>query len=98
MFMHADYRQLSDMFKDGLTDALIYADPPYEGTTGYKDKFDSAEFWDTCRKWANSGNTVLVSELQAPPDFSCIWEKPVTRTLNHNDRSTTTEKLFIYKG
>lgn len=98
VFMHADYRQLSDMFKDGLTDALIYADPPYEGTTGYKNKFNSAEFWDTCRKWANNGNTVLVSELQAPPDFSCIWEKPITRTLNHNDRSTTTEKLFIYKG
>ena len=98
VFMHADYRQLSDMFKDGLTDALIYADPPYEGTTGYADKFNSAEFWDTCRKWANNGNTVLVSELQAPPDFSCIWEKPVTRTLNHKDRSTTTEKLFIYKG
>lgn len=89
----ADYADISNFFP--LDDSVIYADPPYEGTTGYGNSFNSSEFWETCRKWAAAGNTVIVSEAKAPADFACIWEKPVIRTLNHNGRNTTTEKLFI---
>lgn len=88
-----DYTEIADTLP--LYDCVIYADPPYEGTTGYGNSFNSSEFWETCRKWAATGNTVIVSETKAPDDFTCIWEKPVTRTLNHNGRNTTTEKLFI---
>ena len=92
-----DYRGLNDAFKDGLHDTLIYADPPYNGTTGYGGKFDSTQMWQTLREWGEN-NTVLVSELCAPNDFRCIWQKPVTRTLNKNGRHTAVEKLFIYEG
>ena len=78
--------------------AVIYADPPYDGVTGYAGLFNSTQFWETCRAWAANGNTVLVSELTAPTDFTCIWESPVTRTLRHDGRSKAIEKLFIYKG
>ncbi len=98
VFTCIDYKNLDSIFEKGLTNALIYADPPYTGTTGYGKDFNHAEFWETCRQWANKDNTVIVSELSAPADFVCIWEKPVTRTLNHNGRNTATEKLFMYKG
>jgi hypothetical protein len=38
---------------------------------------------------------VLVSELQAPDDFECIWEHSVSRSIKANDKGTATEKLFI---
>jgi formyltetrahydrofolate hydrolase len=33
--------------------SLIYCDPPYEGTTAYKDGFDHNVFWQWCRDKAN---------------------------------------------
>lgn len=77
---------------------VIYADPPYDGTTGYgSEDFDSAAFWEYAREI--SGNHLMfISEQYAPEDFTAIWERPVTRTL-HKDKSnllTATEKLFIH--
>lgn len=95
LFQCGDYKDLDSLFPYPVKNAVIYADPPYDGTTGYKHKFNSTEFWDECRRWAANGNTVIVSEITAPKDFTCIWEKPVVRTLNHSDRTTVTEKLFI---
>lgn len=69
--------------------AVIYADPPYNNTTGYSgDRFDSAEFWVAMRLLADTGHTVFVSEQEAPPD--------ITRTLDRNkgNQFTVTEKLF----
>lgn len=38
-------------YKDTLVSgAVIYCDPPYEGTTGYKDDFKHIEYWDWVRK------------------------------------------------
>lgn len=66
--------------------AVIYADPPYNNTTGYSgERFDSSEFWRAMRLLADTGHTVFVSEQEAPPGIECIWEKPFTRTL---DRET----------
>ena len=79
--------------------AVVYADPPYEGTTGYTgEKFDNDEFWDYARLIAETGHTIFVSEQQAPPGWRCVWEKPFTRTLDKNRRFTVTEKLFTYGG
>ncbi len=89
-FYCCDYSELKPK------DALIYCDPPYQNTTGYKDKFDHQQYWDWCRKMSKN-NIVLCSEYSAPNDFECIWSKEVTTTLDKNSRSKATEKLFILK-
>lgn len=53
--------------------SVIYCDPPYSGTAEYKDKFDSAKFWDWVRKKVAEGHKVFISEYSAPDDFECIW-------------------------
>lgn len=91
-FVCGDYRHLCIP-----QNSVIYADPPYNNTTGYAgDRFDTAEFWIAMRLLADLGHTVFVSEQEAPPDIQCIWEKPFTRTLDRNkgNQFTVTEKLF----
>jgi len=76
---------------------LIYCDPPYEGTTEYKDKFDSLSFWNVMRKWSLD-NTVVISELKAPPDFRCVLSIDSRTSIRNasNISELTTEKLFMY--
>lgn len=76
--------------------ALIYCDPPYQGTTRYKDEFDHEEYWAWVRKMSEK-NIVLCSEYSAPPDFECVWSKELTTTLDKNSRSKAVEKLFVCK-
>ena len=89
-----DYRDLA--IPQG---AVIYADPPYNNTTGYGGgKFDTEEFWMYMRLLAETGHTVFISVLEAPKDFVCVWEKVFTRTLDRNKQNQfkVTEKLFTY--
>lgn len=79
-----------------VKDTLIYCDPPYEGTTKYKDDFNHKRYWDWVRKMSES-NIVLCSEYNAPEDFECVWEKELTTTLDKASRSKAVEKLFKYK-
>lgn len=93
-FICKDYRDVE--LPDGC---VVYADPPYEGTTGYGNKkFNSEEFWDYMQQISNN-HLVFISEQKAPDDFICIWERPFTRTLdvNKNNQFKVTEKLFIHK-
>lgn len=70
-FVCGDYRRLCIP-----PNSVIYADPPYNNTTGYTgDKFDTTEFWIAMRLLADLGHTVFVSEQEAPPDIQCIWER-----------------------
>lgn len=87
-FDTADYREIQ------IKDTLIYCDPPYQGTTGYKDSFDHEEYWNWVRKMSKD-NIVLCSEYTAPADFKCIWQKEVTTTLDKSSRSKAVEKLFV---
>ena len=73
--------------------SIIYCDPPYNGTTKYKDSFDSDAFWQWCRDKAKEGHTVYVSEYNAPEDFKCIWEKQINSNVGGTSK-TATEKLF----
>ncbi|MCK9331171.1 MAG: DNA adenine methylase [Candidatus Cloacimonetes bacterium] len=79
--------------------SLIYCDPPYEGTTKYKDRFDHADFWQWCRDKAKEGHTVFISGYNAPDDFECIWQKEIVSSLTKNTgEKRAVEKLFRYKA
>lgn len=77
--------------------AVVYCDPPYAGTTGYKDTgdaFNHIDLWNTMRVWAaDYNNTVYVSEYTAPEWVPCIQEFQRSRRI-HPQRATTIERLY----
>lgn len=77
-------------------DSVVYADPPYYGTIQYGNAFDSIQFFDYMRYLSTCGHQVFISELDAPKDFRCIWQKEVKRTFNKNDKAPALEKLFTF--
>lgn len=79
-----------------IKESMIYCDPPYQGTTSYKDIFNHNTYWDKVRELSNS-NFVICSEYNAPLDFICIWEKEISNTLNKNNHTKSVERLFTYK-
>lgn len=80
------------------SNSMIYCDPPYVNTKKFANAmyFDYETFWNKMREWSMD-NFVLVSELVAPDDFICIWEKPVSRSIKTTGKSMAREKLFTYK-
>ena len=75
--------------------SLIYCDPPYEGTTKYKDRFNHKDFWQWCREKAKEGHKIFISEYNAPSDFECLWQKEIVSSLTKQTGSKTgVEKLF----
>jgi DNA adenine methylase len=74
--------------------SIIYCDPPYKGTTQYKDKFDHTKFYDWCIEQSKH-HTIYISEYTMPAPFKCVWEKQVSSNLTVNTTGKTeTEKLF----
>lgn len=96
LFYNSEYSEL-----ELPPNSIVYCDPPYAGTTKYKDDFDHDLFWEWCRQKSREGHSVFVSEYTAPPDFECIWSLDVKSSLSANGKSggnkTSTEKLFIFK-
>lgn len=92
-FGECDYREIRMTHN-----TMVYCDPPYKNTKQYSNskKFNHEEYWDIVRKWSE-GSFVISSELTAPEDFVCIWEKSVSRSIKSKDKSRATEKLFTYK-
>ena len=80
-----------------ITNSLIYLDPPYQNTSKYTyTKLMNYELlWSKCYEWAQTGNTILLSELQAPDYFDCIFSKDFIYSLGGNTVSKI-EKLFIF--
>lgn len=75
---------------------VIYCDIPYENTKQYatsKD-FNHLKFWEWCRDMTKKGHKVFISEYNAPDDFTCIWQKDVTNSMNTTKTYKPTEKLF----
>lgn len=90
--IHSSYKDLE--FKPN---SIIYCDPPYEGTTGYKDKFNHTEFWQWCREKSNEGHTVFISEYNAPDDFECIWQQELNVSVAKSGKQKkAVEKLFKF--
>lgn len=81
--------------------SIIYCDPPYAGTEKYADTIEHNVFWDWVRKLSAQGNTVFVSEYNAPDDFECVWEKKTVSSISANNTysksSSSIEKLFTRK-
>jgi len=63
-----------DYYEYYPVNCFVYCDPPYEGTTKYKDNFDHEKYWDWVRE-ISKRNFVVCSEYNAPDDFQCIWSK-----------------------
>jgi DNA adenine methylase len=77
-------------------DMIIYCDPPYAKTFGYKSDltFDHIEFWNTMRNWTKD-NIVLISEWEAPSDFRCVLAIQSRMTFTHHSNSTPKiERVF----
>ena len=93
IFTNKDYRDMKE-----VKNTLIYADIPYENTKQYNTSknFDYNCFWNWARKFSKD-NIVIISELQAPSDFVCIWEQETLRSIKSKDKSYAVEKLFIHK-
>lgn len=89
-FLRRHYQEIE------CSNALIYCDPPYAGTTGYSSgHFNSGGFWEWCRYMHAQRNTVIVSEYAAPPDFTCIWSTEVRLEMrSRNGREARVERLF----
>jgi DNA adenine methylase len=90
----ADYRA----FAPGAG-TLVYADPPYAGTTGYTTgAWDVDEFWATMAAWSEAGAVVLVSEYEAPEGWVPVWSRERRTSMSATDNlKVATEKLFIHK-
>jgi DNA adenine methylase len=80
-----------------FTNALIYCDPPYQGTSGYKTgAFDHDKFFEWCRQQSKK-NIVFVSEYNAPDDFIEVWRGEVKTNFASTRKKAThdaLEKLF----
>lgn len=77
--------------------SVVYADPPYDGTTGYSTgAFDSEIFWRFARNLSEKGCSVFISEERGPIWATVVWERPLRRWADNKNGNTfiATEKLF----
>lgn len=89
-----DCLSLAPSFTRGL---IIYADPPYYGTTAYNgtEAFDSVLFWRMAEAWHDSGALVFVSEETTfSPRFRAIKEWPTNNGMARQLGKARVEKLF----
>ena len=79
---------------------VVYCDPPYEGTTGYKTgAFDHAEFWDAASAAANRGALVYVSEYAHPVHIhtEVVWSNAQQKAVagGSGTRPRALENVFF---
>lgn len=90
VFTSGDYKLMTIPPK-----SIVYCDPPYAGTTKYKNEFDHPAFWEWCKAQSDNGHLVFVSEYKAPEGWKCIWEKKVNNSLTKETGSKQgVERLF----
>ena len=90
-FICASFEKLS------ISNSLIYLDPPYQNTSKYTytKLIDYELLWSKCYEWSQAGNTILLSELEAPDFFDCVFSKDFNYSLGGNTVQKI-EKLFIF--
>jgi len=81
--------------------SIVYLDPPYKDTTGYRVKFDHERFWDWSRETVKN-HSLFISEYSAPKDFICVWSGELKGSLNrkgiYSGSRSTVEKLFVHES
>lgn len=93
-----DYRDMLDSLN--MDNAVVYLDPPYKGTLGYKSgKFDYDSLVDTVADVARQGALVFVSEFDFPIG-DVVWSK---ERANHvkggcETRPRVVDKLYMVKA
>ena len=93
VFESGDYRETSMFYPDN---SIIYCDIPYKDTKQYatSKSFDYGSFYNWCRNMKHHGHRVFISEYDAPKDFTCVWEKEVTNSMNSTITYRPTERLY----
>lgn len=93
--VHFQHKSVFDIDFSRCGKSTIYCDPPYAGTTKYKDDFDHERFYRWCRDRHKEGHKVFISEYNMPDDFICVWSKEVNNSLTKDTGSKKgIEKLF----
>ena len=87
-FIHSSYQDL-----EIPDNSLIYCDPPYEGTTKYKDDFNHSDFWEWCRLKSKEGHQLFISEYRAPKDFKCVKEVLTNTQLGGGSNTGNLKKI-----
>lgn len=85
---------------ENTKEAVVYCDPPYENTSGYKsvkERFSSDEFWQWARE-LSSENIVLISEFKTRDDFVSIWERERMMSRQGEKAYKVQEKLLIHES
>jgi len=72
-------------------DAVVYIDPPYEGTTGYADDLPRGQLLDLAKRWATAGAVVAISEAEPLPlaGWHHLAIEPARRTMGQHARHST---------
>lgn len=82
---------------------VVYADPPYQGTTGYQalPAFNSAEFWTYADWWHRCGALVFVSEGEGatPPREWVLFHRFAVRAHLELERAGRfrEERLYVHR-
>lgn len=77
--------------------SIIYCDIPYKGVKQYGRgcrNFDYERFYIWCMEMKLRGHKVYVSEYDMPKEFTCLWSKQVTNSMNQTVTKRPIEKLF----
>ena len=84
-----------------VSGAILYLDPPYEGTTqyGYINSFDSQEFYDWAFKMAKNNIVIISSYSISDKRFEAVYSFDKARSnIQSITRNDKCEKLFMVKN
>ena len=90
-FIYSDYKEL-----DYPENAFIYCDPPYRNAKKYHSGFNHDDFWEWCEMMSEK-HTLFVSEIQAPDNFECVFEKEIQNSISDKYKKRRIERLFTLK-
>ena len=85
----------------GVSGAILYLDPPYEGTTqyGYINSFNSQEFYDWAFEMSKNNIVIISSYSISDKRFEAVYSFDKARSnIQSITRNDKCEKLFMVKN
>ena len=89
-FVYKDFKHINI---SKIKNCVIYCDPPYKNATKYQFKNFDYEYFYKWIKELSLNNKVFISEYSMPSEFTEIWNKQITISINPNTQYKT-EKLY----